>query len=57
MMDETKARSLVKRLVHAAWGEGRYSTNPNSLILKDSQKKVEVIGDEIIRRLTNCDND
>jgi len=56
-MDETKARSLVKRLVHAAWGEGRYSTNPNSLILKDSQKKVEVIGDEIIRRLTNCDND
>ncbi|MDO9529056.1 MAG: hypothetical protein Q7J27_07850 [Syntrophales bacterium] len=56
-MDEIKARSLVKKLIKAAWEAGRYSTNPNSLILKDSQKKAEGIGDEIIRHLTNSDDD
>ena len=56
-MDEIKARSLVKKLIKAALEADRYSTNPNSLILKDSQKKAEGIGDEIIRHLTNSDDD
>lgn len=56
LMDEAKARSLVEQLVKVAWEAGRYSTNPNSLIVKDSEKKAEEMGEEIIRHLTNSDD-
>ena len=56
-MDELKTRSLVEELMKAAWEAGRHSTNPNSLIFKDSRKKAKVMGDGIIHRLTNHYND
>ena len=55
-MDEKQARSLVTKLVNAAYEAGMHSTNPKSLFVYAFKKEGSRLVDEIVHHLTTQDN-
>lgn len=55
MMDEKQARSLVTKLVNAAYEAGMHSTNPNSLFVYAFKKEGGKMFDKIVHHLTTQD--
>ena len=53
-MDEIEAKQLVMALINAACIAGKYSSNPDSLILEHESKKAILLSHEIIQHLTKA---
>ena len=51
-MEEIKARTLLVKLINAAYEAGIHSNNPKGLIFKAAQREAEKIKEEIVGKLS-----